>query len=286
MLSMEDQTADRFLSPAPPKAAQLIVTIYGDIVEPRGGLLWMGDLISLCAGFNVNESLVRTAVSRLVSKGQLAGEREGRRSFYGLTPAAREEFHKAAELFFGPADGDCAWLLTVCPDAGDQAILLRNGYAQLSGAMFAAADRPGRPVLGTAFRAEALDPDGLRHRRLAEGAFQLDVLAADYASFLSRFSEMNAGSIQSLPPKTALLYRLALVHAYREIRLRDPRLPASVLPDTWPAPSARALFADLYRRLSEPADQFIGQHLQAMHGPLAGMPEAVHQRLASLATSN
>ncbi len=74
--------ADSFLRPFPPKAAQLIVTIYGDIVEPRGGVLWMGDLISLCAGFSVNESLVRTAVSRLVSKGQLKGEREGRRSFY------------------------------------------------------------------------------------------------------------------------------------------------------------------------------------------------------------
>ncbi|MCV0428453.1 MAG: PaaX family transcriptional regulator, partial [Roseibium sp.] len=89
MSTVTDVAVNRFLKPSPPKAAQLIVSMYGDIVEPRGGVLWMGNLISLCAGFNVNESLVRTAVSRLVSKGQLEGQREGRRSYYALTEEAR-----------------------------------------------------------------------------------------------------------------------------------------------------------------------------------------------------
>ncbi|MEP5624759.1 MAG: PaaX family transcriptional regulator, partial [Hyphomicrobiales bacterium] len=103
MLKSDALVLDQFLDPFPPKAAQLIVSIYGDIVEPRGGVLWMGDLIALCARFGVNESLVRTAVSRLVSRNQLSGERIGRRSYYGLTATARIEFHSAAELFFGPA---------------------------------------------------------------------------------------------------------------------------------------------------------------------------------------
>ncbi|WP_269582175.1 PaaX family transcriptional regulator [Roseibium sp. Sym1] len=282
MLSSADNMAVSFLRSGPPRAAQLIVTIYGDIVEPRGGVLWMGDLISLCEGFGVNESLVRTAVSRLVSKGQLAGEREGRRSYYGLTAAAREEYHLAAELFFGPADGDCGWLLTICPDPDEQVILLRNGFVQLGGAVFAGADRPARPRLGTAFRAKALEPDADELRNLMAAAFQLEDLSRDYAGFLDRFDAMRGLAGSDLPPKAALLCRLALVHSYREIRLRDPRLPLAALPERWPGFAARDLFADLYRQLSAPADVYIGDHLLARHGPLPATPEAVRKRIASL----
>ena len=67
------------------RAASFIVTIYGDVVEPRGGLLWMGTLIEVCARAGISETRVRTAVSRLVAAGRLEGTREGRRSFYRLT---------------------------------------------------------------------------------------------------------------------------------------------------------------------------------------------------------
>lgn len=286
MLTSAETLADRFLHPYPPKAAHLIVTIYGDIVEPRGGVLWMGDLISLCSGFGVNESLVRTAVSRLVSRGQLTGEREGRRSFYALTPAARDEYHLAAELFFGPADGDCDWILSHCPDPADQAMLLRNGYGLLDGQVYAAADRPGRPLLGTVFRSRALAPEGKALRDLAGATFQLDDLARDYADFVACFRPLQDELRDPLAQRTALLYRLALMHAYRDIRLRDPRLPRGVLADTWQGFEARKLFADLYKRLSGPADAFIGAHLLDRNGPLPATPEAVRKRMEMLSSSN
>src|SRR5690242_7752912 len=76
----------------PIKAASFIVTIYGDVIEPRGGVVWIGNLIETCKNVGITETLVRTAVSRLVAAGRLAGEREGRRSFYRLTEAAQAEF--------------------------------------------------------------------------------------------------------------------------------------------------------------------------------------------------
>jgi len=276
---------ERFLKPSPPKAAQLIVTIYGDIVEPRGGVLWMGDLISLCAGFGVNESLVRTAVSRLVSKGQLAGEREGRRSFYALTPEAREEYHLAADLFFGPADRDCGWILTHCTAPAEQAVLVRHGFACLGGDVYAGADRPGRPWLGTAFRAEVLRHGDRSLMELVSDRFALTDLSRDYAEFVTRFSPMRNHLSDGLTPQAALLFRLALVHAYRGIRLRDPRLPHSVLPDGWPGDAARSLFAELYSRLSQPADHYIGEHLLNQDGPLAAIPDPVRERIQSLTAS-
>ncbi|MHA7772750.1 PaaX family transcriptional regulator [Roseibium sp. M-1] len=284
MPTSTDILTERFLKPSPPKAAQLIVTIYGDIVEPRGGVLWMGDLISLCAGFGVNESLVRTAVSRLVSKGQLVGEREGRRSFYALTAEAREEYHLAADLFFGPADGECGWLLSHSADPVEQAMLLRHGFACLEGDTFVGADRPGMPKLGIAFRAEAIHPGDTALADLVRDRFALDGLSSDYADFVFRFEPMQ-DYLAGLTPQAALLFRLALVHAYRGIRLRDPRLPRSVLPETWPGIAARALFAELYAGLSPAADRYIGEHLLNQDGPLAANPEPVRERMQSLAAS-
>ncbi len=275
--------ARHYLQPYPPKAARLIVTIYGDIVEPRGGVLWMGDLISLCAGFGVNESLVRTAVSRLVSKGQLKGEREGRRSFYALTEEARDEYHLAAELFFGPEDGDCGWLITHCSQPAAQAGLLRNGYVCLGGDVYAGADRPGRPIAGAAFRSVAIEPDGTNLRKLLQSAFRLDELGEDYRGFSARFQPMADDRQGELPEQAALLARLALVHDYRTIRLRDPRLPQSVMPADWPGHAAHRLFAELYRNLSPAADAYIGQHLLSRNGPLPACPQAVQARLGSLA---
>lgn len=55
------------LDETPLRAASFIVTIYGDVVEPRGGAIWIGNLIEICAGVGISETLVRTAVSRLVA---------------------------------------------------------------------------------------------------------------------------------------------------------------------------------------------------------------------------
>jgi phenylacetic acid degradation operon negative regulatory protein len=285
MHTATESLVDGFLQPFPPKAAQLIVTIYGDIVEPRGSVLWMGDLISLCADFGVNESLVRTAVSRLVSKGQLTGEREGRRSFYALTPEAREEYHLAADLFYGPEDNDCGWLLTHCTEAADQAILMRFGFVSLEGNVYIGADRPGRPLLGTTFRAAEVPNQG-DLEDISRSAFGLESLARDYAEFVSHFAPMQDLLTEGLLPRSSLLFRLALVHAYRGIRLRDPRLPRSVLPDDWTGYGARSLFAALYRSLSPGADSYIAQNLMNQEGPLPEAPDAVLKRMRALSSSD
>ncbi|WP_299813416.1 PaaX family transcriptional regulator C-terminal domain-containing protein [uncultured Roseibium sp.] len=284
MPASTDLDTENYLKSFPPKAARLIVTIYGDIVEPRGGVLWMGDLITLCAGFGVNESLVRTAVSRLVSTGQLKGEREGRRSYYALTPRAREEYHLAAELFFGPVDGECGWLITHCAEEIRQSELLSHGFAHAGGDFYIAADRPGRPVGGATFRSTALQPNASEMEALLTTAFDLGALSRAYKDFVGQFEPMAIVLKGDLDGRAALLLRLALVHAYREIRLNDPRLPPSVLRQDWPGSAAHRLFAELYIGLSAAADDYIGQHLFNRNGPLPQNTGDVRSRLMSLAT--
>lgn len=269
-----------------PRAASFIVTVYGDVVEPRGGALWIGNLIEVCAGVGISETLVRTAVSRLVAAGQLAGEREGRRSFYRLTVAARSEFAAAARVLFGPPE-ETAWhfvqLMGPSPEERMQ-MLERSGHARL-GPRLAVGVRPFPLAIMPAvvFRAD-----------VAEGAGELGAFAGEcwdlgphaeaYRRFLQRFRSLadlvEAGG--TLAPADCLTARLLLVHQYRLEALRDPRLPAEVLPPDWPGEEARRLFARLYCSLSPQADLHVAQNFVTAAGPFPLASDATARRLAML----
>ncbi len=70
-------TVAALVEPGELRAASFIVTLYGDVVEPRGGLLWMGTLVEVCALVGISETRVRTAVSRLVAAGPARGDARG-----------------------------------------------------------------------------------------------------------------------------------------------------------------------------------------------------------------
>lgn len=272
------------LGPEPPRAASFIVTVYGDVVEPRGGVLWMGNLIEICASVGLSETLVRTAVSRLVAAGQLQGEKDGRRSYYRLTPAARVDFARAAQLLFGPPAPAQGWVLIARPDPAAQARLARDGFVPLGDDLLIGLDRGRAADLGgIVFRAE-----------LVAGAQDLPAFAAAhwdlgahgqaYRDFVARFAPLSAALAQGrrLVAQDCLVARLALVHGYRLALLHDPRLPVAALPADWPGAVAQRLFADLYLALSDGADSYLGARLTTAEGPLPPVTEATRARLAAL----
>lgn len=268
----------RILEDFSPTATTFIVSIYGDVVAPRGEVLWMGNVIALCAGVGISESLARTAVSRLVAAGRLAGTKQGRRSFYRLTDLAHEEFLAAARRLYGPPRLPEDWVILHAPDlAEDRA--RRSGYGALGGGSYLL---PGwmAPAPGHAFRATALGPMG----DLAAGLWELEALAGEYRAMLRLFAPVDAhlaggGRIAGFD---ALMLRLALVHVFRRIVLRDPELPLAALPPDWPGAAARALFARLYPQLSQPADSFIGAGLEGERGLLEAETPETRQRLCGL----
>lgn len=275
------------LNDRPLKAAAFIVTIYGDVVEPRGGVLWMGDLIALCAEVGISESLVRTAVSRLVSAGQLVGEKEGRRSYYRLAPAARAEFATASRVLF-EQPGDDGWefvhLFGEDADATMRA-LERVGYARIAPRLAVGPKRHVEAIdKALVFEARAVSGDG-ELQRFAAGYWDLPAAAMAYDSFLTNFAAVADGRGVSARPdgRKALTLRLLLVHAYRLVVLRDPRLPPAALPEAWPGEAARTLFSRLYVELSRAADRHVAAELTSMEGPLPERTAVLDRRLAALA---
>lgn len=261
-------------------AAGFIVTIYGDVVEPRGGLLWMGSLIEICARVAISESLVRTAVSRLVAAGRLEGTREGRRSYYRLTEAAGREFAAAAARIFAPAPPPADWRFLLGEEATPE--LLARGFAAIAPGVLLGPD-DGGPVPGIAFRADwRQDRDGLR--ALAAEHWRLDERAAALAAFVARFEPLVSALAAAPPePEAALLARLLLVHAWRGIALDDPRLPPEALPEAWPEPAARRLFARLYIGLSAAADSHLHAAFTRLDGQFPMETTATRRRLEGLA---
>jgi phenylacetic acid degradation operon negative regulatory protein len=278
------------LWPEPPRAAAFIVTIYGDIVEPRGGVLWMGNLIEVCGTIGISESLVRTAVSRLVSAGQLSGERDGRRSFYRLTDRARVEFLQAAKILFDPGPAPDSFLIAPRPPAEQESGFLRQGFT-VAGAFLIGPDRSrsgddslGTRLPGPVFRAETI-AGAEELPAFASRYWDLESLAEAYVVFLERYGRLSSylASGEPLHGADAMTARLMLVHDYRFALLRDPRLPIEALPKDWPGYAARTQFADLYRRLAPETDRYTGMHLQSVSGILPASTEATEKRLRTIA---
>ncbi|WP_258597248.1 phenylacetic acid degradation operon negative regulatory protein PaaX [Mesorhizobium sp. AR07] len=268
------------------KAAGFIVTIYGDVVEPRGGVVWTGNLVDICADVRISETLVRTAVSRLVAAGQLSGEREGRRSFYRLAAPARAEFAAAARLLFGPpepADWHFVQLTGSAPDEAMQG-LERAGHARL-GPRLAVGARPMPSLKQPAvlFRAEVVSGEG-DLGAFAADHWNLAQHAHAYRGFIQRFGRLAdlLGGGARLGAAESLAARLVLVHQFRLVVLRDPRLPRAALPADWPGEEARRLFSDLYLRLSPEADLHVARHFVTADGALPEASEATLRRLSLL----
>lgn len=255
---------------APLRAAAFIVTIYGDVIAPRGGEVAVGNLIDLCAQVGISQTLVRTAVSRLVAAGQLSARREGRRSFYRLTEEAAQEYQRAAQRIYGPAP-QSDWRFLFLPEAQAETLmpaLERQGYARIRPQLAAGPDHLPLPQGALAFAARG---EGAGLREFCAAFWDLSPLATDYRAFIA-----------ALPGQGGLIARLLMVHRFRKLVLRDPSLPVQGLPADWPGLTARQGHARAYLALSADAEAEVAQRLESATGPLPAQTEASRARAVAL----
>jgi phenylacetic acid degradation operon negative regulatory protein len=277
-----------FAARRPIRTGSLIVTVFGDAILPRGGQVLLADLITLLAAFVLNDSQVRTALSRLVADGWLENERLGRRSLYRLTEIGRHRFEEATRrIYFGPPrewrgdwhvvllppgaarnelGKDLGWLgfgtvapgimLHPTPDAASLASVVHD---------LPPADRP-LVIAGKA----ALPAPAHLLPALVKQCWDLAALAQSYRHFLASFAELRAAVQLGFKPAPlpALLARLMLIHDYRRIVLRDPMLPSKLLPQDWIGREAYAAAGILYHVLAKPAESWIDKHLHDDRGAL------------------
>lgn len=277
----------RTLAADPPRAKSLIVTVWGDALAPHGGVAWLAGLIRLMAPFGINDRSVRTNVFRLARDGWLTASSHGRASRYRLTRDGARRFDDAYRRIYDrpPEDWHGLWeLVLVNAVTPLQRRKLRDeltwaGFGALGPANFirpfdsaralpsilaAAASNEGVVV------AQASDLPGQRPLAAEVArAWDLRTLAADYRHFLQRFGAVieRFRADGEHDPAQCFVVRTLLIHAYRRVLLRDPLLPAALLPLDWPGAAAYALCRDFYKLTHRSAEQ----HLAAT---LAGSGEA------------
>lgn len=284
------------------RAGSLITTVFGDSIAPRGGSAWLGSLIEVMKDFGISERLVRTSVFRLVQDGWLQSTQIGRRSYYSLTDVGRVRFEQATHKIYGePVSAwDDRWCLIflVDIDAPTRETVRKElgwlGFGALSPTLLAHPTPDLTDLDMTLRRLGVADKlivmSGLTisneagMRRLAQESWNLDDIDERYASFVKRFRPLIAAREKNheVLPKTAFLIRTLLIQEYRKVQLRDPQLPAELLPTGWHGSAAYQLCRNLYRAVYGQADNYLTETIQTADGPLPPPDREFMQRFAGL----
>jgi len=294
----------RTLKAEPPRAKSLIVTVWGDALAPHGGSVWLSGLIRLMASFGINERLVRTSVFRLARDGWLQSATHGRMSRYRLTEEGQRRFDDAhLRIYARPADDwNDEWDLVLAdavPPAKRVALrreLVWSGFGAFGPTVFlrpaqggrawpAVLDAPG--VAECALVGAACDTPGRRPLTAAVAtAWDLTLLAADYRRFLQRFGAVidrfRATRDGAHDPQQCFVVRTILIHAYRRVLLRDPLLPAALMPLDWPGAAAYALCRDFYRLTHKCAECHLATTLASAHEAFPPADAAFYARFGGL----
>lgn len=294
----------RFRRQRPLRGGSLIVTIFGDAIAPRGGAVTLGSLIALSQPFGLTERLVRTSVARLANEDWLAARREGRLSEYRLSAHGRSSFADATRRIYAaaPPPWNGAWTLVLLPpvkaSVRDQ---LRQelewlGFGQPTPGVFAHPARSAGDAreqlsgLNGAARAivlEARNDNPESDRQFAGAGWDLGDLSVRYRRLIGMFEPIsNALKGSDTPsPATAFIIRTLLVHEYRKIHLRDPMLPASLLPPDWIGATAYALCRELYGELFGAAEEHLSQVGVQLSGALPAADAETFKRFGGLSRS-
>ncbi len=308
----------RQLAAAPPRAPSLIVTVWGDAIAPHGGAVMLPGLIRLLAPLGVNERLLRTSVFRLAREGWLTATPVGRRSLYRLTADGARRFAEAHRRIYAPHDEpwDDSWELVVAHGlaaAQRRALgedLRWEGFGTLAPGTYVRPSRqPERGHEGAAreigkrvgeslrepigerlIAVRARDDGTLGGTSLAAAVprlWNIAAVAADYRRFLLRFGAVidrfREQAATAHEPEQCFVVRTLLIHAYRRVLLRDPQLPAALLPLDWPSSAAYALCRDFYRLTHRSAERHLTAMLEDDRGALPPAAAAFFRRFGGLA---
>jgi phenylacetic acid degradation operon negative regulatory protein len=284
------------------RTGSLITTVFGDAIAPRGGSVWLGSLITAMHEFGISERLVRTSVFRLAQDGWLQSAQVGRRSYYSLSEEGRGRFEQATHKIYGePASSwDDHWCLVMLVDLdASQKDAVRKefgwlGFGALSSSVIAHPTPDMTQVdaalsrLGIADELIVMSGLTIRNessmRKLAQSSWNLADIDERYKGFVKRFRPLIAayGKNAEVAPKAAFLVRTLLIQEYRKVLLRDPQLPADLLPSEWHGTAAYQLCRNLYRAVYSQADRYLTATMETADGPLPPHNKDFMQRFGGL----
>ena len=284
----------------------VVITFLCDVLRPRGESVFLADLISLLAPVGVSERVLRTAVFRMSRDGWLDTQRVGRQAVYRVTSEGWRLIEPGCRQFYAApaAEWDGQWTLIMFDNhviTTEQKrvaarMLAWRGFGAVSGNVFA---HPGidialtRQILAEtglasaaiSLRAETQDiAESASLRDMVASTWDLQSLQQEYLQKLVLFEPLLSVDLAAeCTPDLAFALRMVLMHGFKQVVLRDPGLPARLLPANWAGHRARDVIRQLYWQLVPLSEPFVVQHLRPYPGGNILAPD-LKPRKAELAT--
>ena len=228
-----------------PRVWSLVVTIFGDAVQHRGGRIATLHLQELLERVGIEAGALRTALSRLASDGWVLRDREGRNSFYQLSESGQAEITQAAaDIYAAPRDGEVAqWMMARGKAAPAKGIPVAPHLW-----LIPADHAPDMPDHICITGALTSFPEHAAER----------VLTSDHRAALNALgADISALKGLTLNPLNAMAARMLLIHRWRRIVLRYPDVPAELMPADAEIQNPRKLVAKAYSALVPASEKWL-----------------------------
>jgi len=258
---------DRLHRRGRPRVWSIVVTMFGDLVLPRGGRTALSLLQEVAGRIGIEPGALRTAMSRLAADGWVEREKQGRNSFYRLAEGGRHAFDLATRRIYAgaPPSWNGSWTVLISPtEVGEREVAeaAALGFVRASGRAFLRPETEGAaPVAGSFPQMLVVHGTGAEHPETILSFWPSSEIASAYRAFISALSPLAAALAEgdTLPGLDAIAARTLLIHEWRRIVLRDPGLPAELLPGDWPGETARALAGRIYGALSASSEDWLDE---------------------------
>jgi phenylacetic acid degradation operon negative regulatory protein len=234
----------------------MMLTLLGEYLLPDDGTAWTSAVLATFERLGVAEKATRQALLRTSNAGWLRPVKEGRRTRWQLTPAARTMLADGARRIysFGPArEWDGRWVLVGVrvpeSDRGARHLVRTRltwaGFGSLGSGLWISphSEREAEAVRVLRDAGVAVGAHVFIARRSDVGDVKSMVAEAwDLPAIESAYEEFNA-EFRPATPRDVLTRQLELVHAWRRFPLIDPALPGELLPAKWSGAKAAQIFA-------------------------------------------
>lgn len=233
------------------RVGSLVISIFGDLVQPRQQTISVQELLALTGHAGIEENAVRTALSRLAKEGWVERHKDGRHAFYALSDTGKSTFLTATERIYSHSfvSQSSQWNLGYFEDPVSYAKgeiplgFTLSKHWQLINDEDAHHFSSANNMLFPTCAVDA--PEWVLNDLLP------DNLAKHYRDLLADITPLieDRDAMKRMSPLCALTLRFLLIHAWRRMVLRHPLMPQGLLPTDWPGASCHSELCSLYPQL-------------------------------------
>ncbi|MGV8873096.1 MAG: PaaX family transcriptional regulator C-terminal domain-containing protein [Rhodococcus sp. (in: high G+C Gram-positive bacteria)] len=219
-----------------------------------------GTIVEIFGWMDVGQSATRSLLARMTERGVLERTKEGRNTYFGLTPhgsAVLDEGSRKVWRGTGETEWGGEWTTVALSVPEDSRHLRHRARSRLgwsgfgytaSGLWVAPRQHEVQSILGTEF--DDIDitvtlgrtAPPTTDKSLVASAYDLGAISELYSEFRTHWTRT---ATTDLDASDAFATRIRLQAHWLSIGRSDPLLPAALLPEDWPATPADALFRTL-----------------------------------------